>query len=1358
MYYGGLDLGTSSVGWAVTDENYQLLRKKGKDLWGIRLFDEAETSQKRRIYRTSRRRRAREVARIGMLKEYFAEEIEKIDAGFYHRLDESKYYLEDKGIKDKYSIFADVNYTDREYFKQYPTIFHLRKELLENVEQHDVRLVYLAILNLFKHRGNFLNESISGEENEEKIEDLYNSLSEGLENASITSFPLNINYKEFENILSSREDSKNEKAENLSALLGIAKSKDKAGYEIIRMICGLSGRLSNIWDKEILGEEYSKKQISFQNNNYEELLENLANLLTEEDVEILEYAKQIHDKGLLSHILKGHIYLSEARVEAYEKHKADLEKLRTVIKKYCKEEYNSYFRVMADNNYSGYIGSVNSDKDKKRRNRHAKKESYKDFWNETKRLLNRMPESDETVIYLKKELEKESLLPKQLTYQNGVIPNQVHLIELKKILSNAQNYLEFLKEKDESGLTVAERIIKLFEFRIPYYVGPLHIETGQEGNKWVVRKETGKVLPWNLEEKVNLEETRKAFISRMVKHCTYLNGEKVLPKSSLLYEKFMVLNELNNVKVYGEKLSPELKRKIYVELFQKGKKVKMEQLVQFLQLNGLLKPGEKDAISGIDNGFQNSLVSYGRFYSVLGEKINEWEIEKMAESIIFYGTVFSNDKKMMKEWLEKEYGDQSSKKYLTAEQIKRILGFKWKDWGRLSKEFLELPGNVSGFSEEMSLINAMWNTQNNLMELLSNNCTFMENLNKKIQKKEKLLSEFSYKDLEESYLSAPVKRMTWQTILILKELVQVTGEVPKKLFIEMPRSEGEKGKRTISRKKKLEELYKKCEEDSKQWLKEIADLSEDELRSKKLYLYYRQKGRCMYTGNRISLEELLANNLKYDIDHIYPRHYVKDDSLENNLVLVEKESNGHKSDTFPIENNVQKERFGFWKELLDGKFITLEKFHRLTRKTEFSEEELAGFINRQIVETGQATKYVAQILGELLPETEIVYVKAGNVSEFRRKMDILKARSLNDFHHAHDAYLNIVVGNTYHTKFTKNPINFIKEYKGKREKYHMDKMFQYDVCRNGETAWKAGESGTIIVVKRMIKKNTPLVTRRTYEAHGGFADQTIYSAKEVENGNTNSYIPVKIQDERIRDVTKYGGFGSVSGAYYFLVEHEKKKKKVRTLEQMPIYLKDKVEKDVSELEKYCRERLGCINPKICLLKIPMRSLVKRNGYFMYLGGKTGVQILGYNAVQLCMSVQWCNYIQKLEKFKEKEKEEDRRKNINERISEGKNCELYQELIRKHNATIYKSKPNPLGVKLIEKQEAFQKLILREQVNVLLELLKATQSQNFNIQAKEIDLKASPIKFSNEISEKVEFLLINQSVTGVYQSVIDLRTV
>lgn len=81
-YYLGLDMGTDSLGWTVTDSSYHILRAKGKDLWGVRLFPAAETSVDRRTYRVNRRRRQREVARIGALKELFADEIEKVDPGF----------------------------------------------------------------------------------------------------------------------------------------------------------------------------------------------------------------------------------------------------------------------------------------------------------------------------------------------------------------------------------------------------------------------------------------------------------------------------------------------------------------------------------------------------------------------------------------------------------------------------------------------------------------------------------------------------------------------------------------------------------------------------------------------------------------------------------------------------------------------------------------------------------------------------------------------------------------------------------------------------------------------------------------------------------------------------------------------------------------------------------------------------------------------------------------------------------------------------------------------------------------------------------------------------------------------------
>ncbi|MBQ5781208.1 MAG: hypothetical protein IIW10_04605, partial [Spirochaetaceae bacterium] len=77
-YYVGLDIGTDSVGYAVTDEEYNLCRFKGKHMWGATLFKGAQLSEKRRGFRTARRRLARRKQRIQLLRELFAQEIGKI--------------------------------------------------------------------------------------------------------------------------------------------------------------------------------------------------------------------------------------------------------------------------------------------------------------------------------------------------------------------------------------------------------------------------------------------------------------------------------------------------------------------------------------------------------------------------------------------------------------------------------------------------------------------------------------------------------------------------------------------------------------------------------------------------------------------------------------------------------------------------------------------------------------------------------------------------------------------------------------------------------------------------------------------------------------------------------------------------------------------------------------------------------------------------------------------------------------------------------------------------------------------------------------------------------------------------------
>lgn len=1350
-YYLGLDMGTNSVGWAVTDERYHLIRKKGKDLWGVRLFQEAETAASRRTSRTSRRRRQREVARIGCLKELFAEAIDEVDAGFYQRLEDSKFFEEDKREHQPFALFADTDFTDKEYYEKYPTIYHLRKELLYSTEPHDVRLVYLAVLNMFKHRGHFLNSALDESEGHaESLPELYGKLCYMMADISETGLSQPESYEKLQQILTDKKYSKSAKVEQIRECLKIDK-KDKAQNEIWKLICGLQATLATIFTKEDFSEENQKYKFSFDDGSFDEKIAEVEEMLSDGAFETVLLMKHVHDWIILEDIMKcedgkqgTYTYLSEARIAMYEKHKKDLKVLKELYKVNAPDLYNAMFRTMEDNNYSAYVGSVNAGGKTVRR---GGKRKTQDVYAKIKKEIADFPETEQKS-YVLKEIEKETFLPKQLTNLNGVIPNQVHLVELKKILANAETYLKFLGKKDESGYTVSQKIIQLFRFPIPYYVGPL-VNT-EQNHAWVVRKEGGKVYPWNFEQKIDVKGSAEQFIYKMVNHCTYLSEEQVLPKNSLLYERFMVLNELNNLKVNGEKISAEQKQEIYQELFKTGKKVTGKKIRDWFLCKGYVSKNVPIEITGIDGDCVNRLANYKKFLEVFGVETLTDQQEKMAENIILWSTLYGDSKKFLKEKIEDEYGDQ-----LTQEQEKRILGYKFKDWGRLSRQFLLLEGADKNTGEIQTIISRLWNENYNLMQLLGDDLfTYKEEIEKKTSRTSKLLSEIEYEDLKELYISAPVRRMTWQTILILKELTSVLGKCPDKVFVEMAREHQEDKKRTVSRKKKFEELYKKCRGEEHQWLEEIKDRGESEFRSKKLYLYYTQKGRCMYTGDRIELSDLFNDNL-YDIDHIYPRHFVKDDNIDNNLVLVRKQKNGAKQDVFPVDSDIQTKQHGMWNSLLEGGFITKEKYQRLRRTTSFTEDEQAAFISRQIVETRQGTKMIADLLHATCPDSDLVYVKAGNVSEFRHKFNLIKCRTINDLHHAKDAYLNIVVGNAYDVKFTKSPKRFIEEYRRdpQHHPYHMDKLFEYDIRRGDCVAWEKEKS--IAVVKQVMKRNTPLVTYRNFEAHGQIADQTLYSAKDAAKADGKGYISLKGSDERMQDTTRYGGYSSCTGTYFFAVEYTLKKKRIRVLEPVPLYLKEQLS-SVDALEAYCRDELGYEEPRVICDKIKMYSLMKINGYYAYISGRTGNQVLTMNAVQLVLNYEWELYIKKLSDVVERNVEEEELED-SEVITKEKNKQLYHELMLKHRDFIYSRRPNPVGNKLAEWEERFGVLNPKEQIIVLNEILKLSQRQNQGINLKLIGegTRVGVSAMNKKISGLYECKIINQSVTGLFTSEMDL---
>lgn len=1284
----------------------------------------------------------RETARIQILNSFFEDEIKKIDPCFFQRLQESKFYLEDKKVSAKYALFADAHYTDVDYFKEYPTIFHLRKALITAKSAYDIRLLYLALLNMFHHRGHFLNDVSFGEDRN-TLSELYYGLLEKTEYIT-DEMPFPDIENAVEIMLSQAGSGKLLAVSEVANSFGINK-KDKIHYEILKAIYGMKFKPAVLFGAEYFPDDTAKESLSFRDDLTEKISE-LENILLAEQMELLYLIQTMHNNIYLSAIMHGHKYLSFSRVESYEKHKADLALLKSCVKQYCPEQYNFFFREMTKGSYSAYVGSVNSASVKQRRNVTCKTE---DLYKNIKNLLKNVPEGKEKA-YILQEIEKESFLPKQITSSNGVIPNQVHLLEMKEILQRAESYFPFLKEKDETGLTVSQKIVQLFSFCIPYYVGPLCNTPSNKG--WVVRKESGKVLPWNFEQKIDLKQSAEKFIENLINHCTYYSGEKVLPKHSLLYEKFMVLDELNNLKIDDTKISVSLKQDIYNALFLKGKKVTRKQLIKYLKETGIIEDEQGTRITGIDHEFKNYLSSYGKFLPIFSEKIFLPETLEMIENIIFWGTIYGNDKKFFAETVKEHYGQ-----VLTPAQQKRILGLKFQDWGNFSKQFLLSAGCNKEDGEILLFIDMMWKTNLNHMELLSNQYTYMDQIKEKHQEIEKTLTTFTYEDLDDLYVSAPVKRMTWQTILLLKEIVAVMGYEPKRVFIEMPRGNGEKGVQKNSRKKQIESLYKtiKQDKDIQALSQELGQKTDADLRQKKIYLYFIQKGRCMYTGEPIHLADLMKDNL-YDIDHIYPRHFVKDDSIHNNLVLVKKQINAHKSDHYPIEDAIYQRQFEFWHTLKEQKLITEEKFKRLTNRSHFTEEQLAGFINRQIAETGKATKTVAQLLKTILQESTIVYVKSGIVSQFRTRFQLPKSRKMNDFHHAQDAYLNIVAGNIYYVKFTNNTLNFVRNYQREPEnhKYHMDKVFDFSAERNGEIAWDCtGDRTMLRTVMNTVYKTTPILTRMCVEGKGQLYKATIYGKATIQKSKSgdSSYFPMKTSDVRLRDMEKYGGYTSITGAYFFLVEHEIKGEKVRTLETVPLYLKSKIESDKDALLSYCENNLQLKKPNIRIPKIKLQSLLKINGFFVYISGRTGNQFILRNAVPLCLSKDWTAYIKKLENIEKKGY-------LEQGITSEKNEQLYQILADKHQNSIFSKRPNAVGEKLAKKFGKFRSLPLEEQCDLLLQILQLSAlgvKTVANLKPIGEGMNTGVMLINKKVTELKECILISQSPTGLYEKKVDL---
>ena len=1198
-YHIGLDIGTSSIGWAVIGDDFKIKRKKGKNLIGTRLFKEGNTAAERRGFRTQRRRLNRRKWRLKLLEEIFDPYMAEVDEYFFARLKESN--LSPKDSNKKYLgslLFPDVS--DSNFYDKYPTIYHLRRDLMEKDKKFDLREIYLAIHHIVKYRGNFLekvpakNYKNSGASIGFLLEEV-NSLYKDIIGDESVVILNSGKFEDVEKIILDEENRNLDKQKSVGKLLVEDKKKKNIVTAFSKAIFGYKFNIEDL----LLIENDEKNKLTFNDENIDDIFNELSHSLNDNQMDLLTKTREIYFKFKLNMIVPTGYTLSESMIEKYEMHKAHLKMYKEFI-----NTLNTKDRKILKNAYSDYINN------EKAKAANAQENFYKTV---KKTIKDNNSDTAKKIIGL---IDEGNFMPKQRTGENGVIPHQLHQIELDRIIENQAKYYPWLAEENpvEKNRKFAKyKLDELVTFRVPYYVGPLVDKTESNKNEketkfaWMVRKAKGTITPWNFENLVDRTESANRFIKRMTSKDTYIIGEDVLPASSLLYEKFKVLNELNNIKVNKKKLDVEQKQHVYLDLFTTRKNVTKDNLATSLNCDA-------GSITGLSDNekFNSSLSSYIDLKAILGNAVDDCNKNEDLEKIIEYSTIFE-DGNIYKEKL-------SEISWLTDEQIEKLSNIHFKGWGRLSKKLLTQITNENG----ERIIDALWNTSNNFIQIISD-----ESIQAKLAE---INGEYADKSnlediLDEAYTSPQNKKAIRQVMKVVEDIEKAMKCKPTSIAIEFTRRKG-KSKLTNTRYKKISEAYEKITDEliSEYELGKLQSKLDSKANNMRdiYYLYFMQLGRDMYTGEKINIDEL---HQYYDIDHIFPRSFIKDNSL-NNRVLTRKEINNNEKADRTAADLYAVKMGDFWRKLRKQGLITEKKYKNLlTRTDSIDKYTKQSFIKRQLVETSQVVKMAANILQDKYSNTKIIEVRARLNSDLRKEYELIKNREVNDYHHAIDGYLTIFIGQYLYKTYPKLRSYFVyDDFKKLDSNYlkHMDKFnFIWKLeDKKAEDVYDNVNNEFILNVPKMkdyIQKiynyKYMLVSKEVTTESGAFYKETKYKA-----GGMN-LIPIK----QNKPINIYGGYKEKRNSYMMLVKIKKKKETIYKIVGIPRLLSDELDRlnTMSEkqllLETIARTSLSKTeqNFKIILDKVYYGQLVIDGNQKYTLGSV----IYKHNAMQLHLSKQ-----------------------------------------------------------------------------------------------------------------------------------------
>lgn len=531
-------------------------------------------------------------------------------------------------------------------------------------------------------------------------------------------------------------------------------------------------------------------------------------------------------------------------------------------------------------------------------------------------------------------------------------------------------------------------------------------------------------------------------IKKMLGKCTFYENEPRAVKASYTYEYSILLQKINNIKIYINGVETNLteeqkkvlinfaKTKENINYDEIKKELKLDDNAQFnmVDYNAKASPKKKndkkqpldEQILTIKECEKKEKFNFFKSYHILKKSFNSIEknyIEKMSvqkiDEIAKILTLYKTDNSI-REYLE---GDDCEVDFTDKEKEIIYETDNFSKVGNLSLKALKEiePYLEQGYTYDKACDEAFQKNNNN-------------------QEKYKFLPKLP-DDIYE--ITSPVtKRAIRQTINVVNEIISRYGK-PCGINIELAR---DMSRNPIERKK----MEKANQENMKKNEAAIAKIKELTNKEKvtggdivKYKLFQQQDSQCLYSGEIIKIEELFTK--AYEVDHIIPYSISFDDRYINK-VLVKIEENQNKGNKLPLEYLKGKAADDF--RVRVKSIIKDNKKRNILLKENMTDEDKNQFKARNLQDTRHATKFVKNYIEEYLEfdKTEkdgkevkkTVVCVNGQVTSFLSKMwGIKKVRSNGDLHHAMDASVVCCVTDSLIQKVTR--FNKYKENKYQKE-------------------------------------------------------------------------------------------------------------------------------------------------------------------------------------------------------------------------------------------------------------------------------------------------------------------------------------